>query len=144
MSAKAKVISYFIERSGGKAVTLDKLAKALSISPYQVQTAVNNVKRDGKPITIETLAAGQIWRQVDWADHQPAATDFESDAAWARANPKDGSDPVAGPREVTAELEDDEEPPTDHVCAYTVVGLSEEEKPIVRNSAGKLFRLLAI
>jgi len=144
MSNKAKVISYFIERSGGKAVMLDKLAKAIHLTPYEVQTAVNNVKRDGKPITVETLAAGQIWRQVDWLDHQPAATDFESDASWARANPKDDSDPVASPREVTAELEDDEEPPYEHACPYTVAGLSEEGKPIVRDSGGKLFRLLPI
>lgn len=144
MSNKAKVISYFIERSGGKAVMLDKLAKATGLTPYETQTAVNNVKRDGQPITVETLAAGQIWRQVDWADHQPAATDFESDAAWARANPKDGSDPVAGPREVTAEPEDDEEPPDEHLCPFTVVGVSEEGKPIVRDSNGRLFRLLAI
>jgi hypothetical protein len=52
------------------------------------------------------------------------------------------ADPLA--RDLAAVLEDDEEPPTDHACPYTIVGLSEEEKPIVRNSAGKLFRLLPI
>jgi protoporphyrinogen oxidase len=136
MSNKAGVIRYFIERSGGKAVMLDKLAKALNLTPYEVQTAVNNVKRDGKPITIETLAAGQIWRQVDWLDHQPTATDFEPVAQAVAA---------AGPLpEVVAELEDDEEPPVSHACPYTVVGLSEEEKPIVRDSKGRLFRLLPI
>jgi hypothetical protein len=133
MSNKAKVISYFIERSGGKAVMLDKLAKATGLTSYETQTAVNNVKRDGQPITIETLAAGQIWRQVDWADHQPAPTDFEPVAA------------VGPQREVVADLEDDdEEPPYEHACPYTVAGLSEEGKPIVRDSVGKLFRLLAI
>lgn len=130
-SLKGQIVTYFIERSQGKPVSMGTLLKLTGTrgtpeGRRRIQGVINGIKRQGGPIAIETLVGGEVWVQTDWSEM--SAQEDET------------------PREVVAELEDeeDEAPAPEHVCALVVVGQDSAGLPIVRDSKMQMFRLVAI
>lgn len=136
-SLKGQVVTYFIERSQGKPVSMATLLKLTGTKGgpegrRRIQGVINGIKRQGGPIAIETLVGGEVWVQTDWAEM--AAQETEP------------------PREVVAELEDEDEDPgqpvnaAPHVCAFEVVGRTTGDSAvlIIRNSVGEIFKAVPI
>lgn len=129
---RGRIVTYFLEEARGRAVTLEKLTKAIgepttTKGQDRVRQAVNNLKSRPEKSGLEIACdvRGAVWRQTNYVAPDP------------------GPEPSPEPREIVAELEDDE-PVEEHACPYAVVGLDAEGMPVVRDGKMRMYRLVAI